>query len=320
MLMQLATATDLGIKETQFTIDGKPVFLLGMSYYGGLGAPDEFVRRDLDDLQRFGFNWIRVWATWPAFEQNLAVIDAVNGQRRQPFFDRLQSLLEECDRRGLIVDVTLARGDTAGGTRLETFVQHANFVLTLVTALQSRRNWYLDLSNERNIRDKRFTSIDELAKLRAEVKRVDPRRLVTASQGSDIARSELRAYLETAQVDFVAPHRPRDATSPAHTDENARLLLGWMREFGRTVPIHYQEPFRRGYGSWEPKANDYLRDLRGAIAGGAAGWCFHNGSERKAPDEKPRRSFDLRERRLFDQLDNEERNAITQLRSIVATQ
>jgi hypothetical protein len=82
------------------------------------------------------------------------------------------------------------------------------------------------------------------------------------------------------------------------------------------VPIHYQEPLRRGYGSWEPKAADYLRDLRGAIAGGAAGWCFHNGSERRAPDEKPRRSFDLRERRLFDQLDDEEREALRQLRSV----
>jgi len=44
----------------------------------------------------------------------------------------------------------------------------------------------------------------------------------------------------------------------------------------------------------------------GAGAGGAAGWCFHNGDERSAKDGQPRRSFDLREKRLFEQLDEEE--------------
>ena len=34
---------------------------------------------------------------------------------------------------------------------------------------------------------------------------------------------------------------------------------------------------------------------------GAAGWCFHNGDERAAKDGRPRRSFDLREKRLFEE-------------------
>jgi hypothetical protein len=87
-----------------------------------------------------------------------------------------------------------------------------------------------------------------------------------------------------------------------------------MKDLGRVVPVHYQEPLRRGYEKWNPRAEDFVTDLRGAMAGGAAGWCFHNGSERGAQDAKPRRSFDLRERRLFDQLDQEERNAIELLR------
>ena len=32
--------TVLGIADTQFTINGQPTFLLGISYYGGLGAPE----------------------------------------------------------------------------------------------------------------------------------------------------------------------------------------------------------------------------------------------------------------------------------------
>src|SRR4051794_31492161 len=63
--------TVLGIQGTRFTLDGEPTFLLGISYYAALGAPEEFIRRDLDDLQRHGFNWLRVFATWGAFGQDI---------------------------------------------------------------------------------------------------------------------------------------------------------------------------------------------------------------------------------------------------------
>jgi hypothetical protein len=310
-----AAATELGIEGTRFTIDDKPTFLLGASYYAGLGAKKEFVRRDLDELQRFGFNWIRVWATWSAFQTDLSAVNASDGNVRQPFFDRLEWLIAECDRRHMIVDVTLSRGDGTGATRVETQEQHRAVVNTLVTALKSHRNWYLDLSNERNIRDKRFTSFDDLARLQAELKQRDPRRLVTASHGGDISREDLARYLTTAHVDFVAPHRPRDADSAAHTAETTRQLFAWMKELGRVVPVHYQEPFRRGYGTWEPQADDFVKDARAAFEGGAAGWCLHNGSERNGPEERPRRSFDLRERRLFDQLDDHEKAAVEHLRN-----
>ena len=48
----------------------------------------------------------------------------------------------------------------------------------------------------------------------------------------------------------------------------------------------------------------------GAVAGGAAGWCFHNGAQRTTPDNRPRRSFDMRQQRLFDQLDDVENNVV----------
>src|SRR5262245_14278214 len=57
-------ATRLGIKATAFTLNGKPAFLFGISYYGALGAPEGTIQRDLADARKHGFNWIRVWATW----------------------------------------------------------------------------------------------------------------------------------------------------------------------------------------------------------------------------------------------------------------
>lgn len=299
-------STVLGIEGTQFTLNGKPTFLLGISYYGALGAPTESVRRDLDDLQRHGFNWLRVWATWGAFDHDVSAVDA-DGRRREPFFDRLKWLVAECDRRGLVVDVTLARDDE----RLCYFEAHQQAVEVLVQHLRPYRNGYLDLANEHDVDDDRYTSAGELKKLQQLVRRLDPARLVTASFGGhDLRERDIRESLSTIGVDFLAPHRPRNAASPSQTDEHTRACLEWMNELGRVVPVHYQEPFRRGYTGWEPAADDFVLDLRAALASGAAGWCFHNGGQRTSPDKQPRRSFDMRRQRLFDQLDAEERKVV----------
>lgn len=302
LLTKISFATELGVKGTQFTINGKLTFLLGISYYGALGAPKEFILRDLDDIQRYGFNWLRVWATWSAFGKDVSAVDA-EGNPREPFLSKLCWLVTECDKRGLIVDITLSRGK-----HLQTLNAHLRAVRTLVNALKEFRNWYLDLANESNIRDDRFVSVSELKALRDEVKRLDPKRLVTASFAGDMSREDLREYLLTIQVDFLAIHRPRHANSPRETGEWTRRYLRWMEEFGRVVPVHYQEPFRRGYTKgWEPIAKDFWTDLTEAYKSGAAGWCFHNGDQRhNLPNRTPRRSFDMSERRLFEQLDEEE--------------
>lgn len=302
-------ALTLGTHDGHFTLDGKPVFLCGISYYAGLGAPDAFVRRDLADMRRFGINWIRVWPTWNAFGADVSAVDAA-GNARQPYLGRLQHLVAECNRAGIVVDVTLSRGPM-----LPTLDAHRRAVRTLASALRRYRNWYLDLANERDIRDARYVSIDELKTLAGEARAVDPEVLVTASGGFDA--EELKRLLLDVGVDFVCPHLPRERSAPAATEATTRLYRKWMDQIGRRVPIHYQEPFRRGYGDWQPSAADYWADLRGAMAGGAAGWCFHNGSQRGSPGELPRRSFDLRERRLFDQLDEEERKALAGLPAVL---
>lgn len=307
--------TQIGIQGTQFTLNGKPTFLYGISLYGALGEPDHLLQLDLDEIQKLGFNWIRVWATWAAFGNNVAAVEA-DGSPREPYLTKLNNLVAECDRRGLVVDVTLSRGNgVTGAPKLQTHTSHRRAVETLVTALKPRRNWYLDLSNERNIHDQRHTSIEELASLRALVRQLDPPRLVTASHAGDITKAELRDYVQTVHVDFLSPHRPRDATSAAQTAVKTQDYLQATKALAHPAPVHYQEPFRRGFGKWNPKADDFVTDLHGALAGGAAGWCFHNGDARDAGDGMPRRSFDLTGRRLFDQLDEEEMKALELLRA-----
>ncbi|MCW3054526.1 MAG: hypothetical protein JWN14_3696 [Chthonomonadales bacterium] len=313
LMIRPVAATELGIEGSHFLLNGKPTFLYGISYYAGLGAPDAFVRHDLDDIKRAGFNWIRVWENWDAFGRDLSAVAAQTGQPRKPFFDQLKRLIAECDRRGIVVDLTLSRGNGLLTARLENQEGHRRVVAALLKALKRYHNWYLDLANERNIYDTRYCSFEDLRQLREDVKRLDAARLVTASQGGDIGREDLQNYLQKAQVDFITPHRPRAADSAQQTEATTRRLLEWMAEFGRVVPVHYQEPFRRGYTDWQPKAEDFVADMHAAKAGGAAGWCLHNGSEKQGSENRPRRSFDMHTQRLFDQLDPEERKAIEQM-------
>lgn len=309
--------TVLGIDGSRFTVNGQPTFLLGVSDYGALGASEQFVHQDLNDLRRHDFNWLRVWATWNHFDHDVSVVD-VHGAARPPFLEKLQQLVAECDRRGLIVDVTLARGSAEAGGCVATFTAHQRGVETIVNALKAHRNWYLDLANERDVRDARYVPSAEVKTLRDLVRRLDPQRIVTASFGGhDLSERDVRDALVTAELDFLSPHRPRSPGSPGQTAEKTRGCLALMQRIGRVVPVHHQEPFRRGYTGWEPTAEDFLTDLRGAVEGGAAGWCLHNGSQRDAPDQEPRRSFDLRRIRLFDQLDADERKVVNEAAAVV---
>jgi hypothetical protein len=216
----------------------------------------------------------------------------------------------------MVVDVTLTRGKEVG--QLPDFDAHLRVVIVLVEILRPYRNWYLDLANECDVHDARYVGAGELRHLRDRVHQLDPQRLVTASFGGhDLSADDVRESLLTIGLDFLSPHRPRTAESPGQTETKTRESLALMKAIGRVVPVHYQEPFRRGYEQWEPVAADFLADLRGAAAGGAAGWCFHNGTQRDAPDQQPRRSFDLRNRRLFDQLDDEERKVVAEAAKVL---
>jgi hypothetical protein len=304
--------TILGVADGHFTINNRPTFLLGFSYFAVLGAPDDFIRQDLNAFQLRGFNCLRVFATWNVFGTDFSAVDS-SGKKRTPFFDALERLVQLCDRRGIVVDITLARGKGV----LPNFNSHKLAVATLVNELRKNRNWYLDLSNEHDVQDDRFVSNDELRELRAEIRRLDANRLVTASFGGhDLGIDEIRTAVSTVGLDFICPHRPRNVESPGQTLAKTTNCIAILKQISSPAPLNYQEPFRRDYGDWQPGAEDFLADLRGAINGGAAGWCFHNGAARDADGKGVRRCFDLRPKRLFDQLDTEERKFLDEVAKV----
>src|SRR5436190_14924915 len=54
-----ADAQTLTIQGDRFAIDGTPTFLLFMSYFGAMGAPN--VAADFHFLHAAGFNGVRIW-------------------------------------------------------------------------------------------------------------------------------------------------------------------------------------------------------------------------------------------------------------------
>lgn len=301
--------TRLGIAGTSFTINDKKTFLYGISYYSALGASYSSIKKDLADIKKYRFNWIRVWVNWVGADTDISAVDD-NGNAVPVYMDKLKWLVDQCDRRGIIVDVTLAHGNNKEGRSLKTLEAHEQAVRSVISALGTYSNWYMDLANEHDVGDARFVSFNDLQVLRELCRKLDPNLPVTASAGGDISHDDLKRYLQSVKVDFIAPHRPRTPSSAKQTENKTRDYIEWMKALGKPVPIHYQEPFRRGYTDWQPQVNDYITDLFGAMSAGAAGWCFHNGDQRGGKNNQPARSFDMHQQRLFDQLDSEELAAI----------
>ena len=119
----------LGISGSSFTLDGQPTFLLGNSYYGALGIEDpERVEKDMEELSKYGFNWIRVWATWDFDDFDVSAV-APDGAIRQPYMERLENLCRKAGQRGMVVDVTVTRGKSPRFP--STFREHTAVMTTL---------------------------------------------------------------------------------------------------------------------------------------------------------------------------------------------
>ncbi|UCD27319.1 MAG: hypothetical protein JSV03_09305 [Planctomycetota bacterium] len=315
---ETATGVTLGISPDGrfFTIDGVPTFLHGISYYGNQYiTTGSFRTQDLDDMLVDGFNWLRVWAYWAWPWYTGPNVSALNkdGTVREPYMTRLKTLIAECDARGIIVDCVMLRDTYNEWHSPDTLARHLTAAQTLATELLPYRNVYFDLGNERDNRGC-LVPFDEMPQLINAVKTIDPDRLCTFSQGGMIdSQSVLNDYINVGMVDFFAVHMCRTSECPSLTYGEVQKYIGWMANLGTRVPIHLQEPFRRGNrAAWNPVQEDYYRDETGGKVAEAAGWCFHNGgNDAYSADGRPYRSFNMSdpEGRLYDQLDSVELSA-----------
>jgi len=316
-----AYAVTLGISPDGrfFTLDGVPTYLNGVSYYGAQTITTASYRTsDLDDMVADGFNWIRVWGYWTnaVTSEDVSVL-TYDGYSRSTYMNRLKTLITECNNRGIIVDVSLNRDAYGTWVGARTQAQHLKAVQTLATELLSYRNVYIDISNERDVGDGRYVSLSECGALINAIKAIDPTRLCTASS-TPTSQSQLSDFKNTAKMDFISPHLCRDSSCPAATLGTVNNYSSWMDNLGWRIPIHLQEPFRRGYStSFNPLEDDFLRDCSGGKLAGAAGWCLHNGDNF---DAAPYRSFtmDNARGRLYAQWESAETNVTNQVSALIA--
>ncbi len=308
-----AYAVTLGITADgkYFTIDGNPTYLLGVSYYGAqtISTPS-WVTQDLDDMVARGFNWIRVWSTWDASDTGAGDCSALTsaGVVREPYMTRLKTLITECNNRGMIVDVSMCR-NWGGPTNLS---EHLAYAQTLATQLASFPNIYFDIANECDVMDARYVSPSEITQIVARCKQYKPGVLCTASQTPTSASALYNMYIATG-CDFIAPHLCRDQGCASQTYGTVTNLITWMNQYSRRMPVQLQEPFRRGYTTYNPVLSDFLTDCAGGKDAQGAGWCFHNGAG--PGDTRPYRCFDMKngEGRLFAQIDSEEWKVVNQV-------
>lgn len=327
----MSLVLEMDQSKERFLLNGRPAFLLGASYYGALAVEADDWEADFAELLQRKFNWVRVWCTWGAYGNDVAAVDA-RGNPRPPYMARLLDLCALADRMGLVVDVTLQRGisqeqkDASGDLRgfsghpwvaspVTTHRDHVQAVKTVTEALRPFRNVYIDVANERDHPRQAPIDLRESIELISAVRHVDPARLVTISDC--LSRRTFEDFAATG-MDFFSPHLPRDPQAPARTLEETRQIRRTFASLGRPMPVHYQEPFRRDFTPWQPFAEDFLTDLEGAVRGGAAGWCFHNGYNNHEPLQgRPRRSFDLRDGRLFQQIDSVELDVLNRAALVV---
>ena len=230
------------------------------------------------------------------------------GTVREPYMTRLKAMIGECDKRGIAVDCTLNR-EAKSPTVPSNITQHLACVRTLATELRGFRNVYIDVANERDIRDIRFVSLAECGQLIEAIKEMDARRFCTAS-GLPHSQSDMNDFRKVGKLDFLTTHLPRRTGCPARTIETVSQYVAWMTALGFRIPVHLQEPFRLGFGTWQPTEDDFYRDASGGKVAEAAGWCLHNGNngilrgQRSAP-RRPYRSFLMSdaEGRLYAQYD-----------------
>lgn len=308
-----AAAVTLGISKDgkYFTIDGAPKYLNGISYYAGCSVSDpSWVTQDLDDMAAAGLNWIRIWTHWDA-GGNFCVTTPT-GEVREPQMSRLKTIISECNKRGMIVDVTMHRGKSPVPSNQ---VEHLACARTLATELLPYRNAYIDIGNERDVHDARYVSFEDMGELISTIKAIDPKRLCTAS-GVPGDQDSLNKYLSIGHCDFICPHLCREKECPAQTKDTVKSFIDWMSKLGKRVPIHLQEPFRRDYASYQPTQDDFYRDDSGGKIADAAGWCFHNGSAR---GKSLFRSFKMTDEcgRLFAQLDAVEKDMLKNIDDVI---
>jgi len=304
--------TEFGLSADHFSVNGKPTFLLGVSYFDAL----DWHLSDLDALHSHRFNLIRVFLDWHTHEGNGAesVFDQHGNFVRG---DTIHALVRAAAARGIIVDVTILHAYS--DAHLVTSATRQNAIRTAIEGLAGEPNVFFDLINEHeenSLGPPDWSASHQTVQTMMQVaRRANPNAVLFVSCTTNhMFFSDRSLQINSTNIDeelsaglqVLAPHFERNDLWYDQTGERVTALKSYLSSIGRPfVPIYLQEENRRGFVNFPP-AYQFIQAARQARDAGAAGWIFHSAA-----------GFDLRDHTFVEALDAEEQIALEQLANAV---
>ena len=302
----------LAASGDQFTLDGKPQFLLMLSYFDGLRTMEKAPGRVVSDLayikDKVRAHGIRVLANWCDYRETATPICSLaadtliqaDGSLRPASLEALGALLEAAAGRGLVIDLTLTkdgiRHPVTGDNDAAQFAAYRDAIKKLVghASIRPYRNVLIDVQNELLCHSD--LSVDQALEIRQAIHDIDPARLVTVggvcweapapdSGPAKIGRLAGRRAEFAGKPGFsvVALHNDRDP--PGETAWSDHLIVE-AREIKRgltpaRVPIYFQEPPAFTFPRFARDNDDgdlerWRQAIRNAKAAGVAAFTLHS--------------------------------------------
>jgi hypothetical protein len=303
----------LGIAGPHFTIDGTPQFLVLVSYFDALRAPDAVLESDFAWLRRHGIDGVRIFPNWWRCEAAKCgghpgedTLMAADGALRPATLARLKAVLATAGRHGLVVDVSFARETVRDAAGAELAAQaYADALVAAVEAIGPAPHVMIDLQNE-VYQNRLFAeaAAEDAPRVAALAQRLDAAdRIVFVSSNSP----EVERYVYAGpSIDVIAVHDARVANWHDRTLPVVRELVALGARRG-VKPVYLQEPQAWQDERAADRVERFLDAAGRARRAGAAAWLFHT-----------RSGFILRDgRSLQAQTSAGERRVIEQLRARV---
>jgi hypothetical protein len=320
----------LGVDGPAFTIDGAKRFLVFVSDFDALDAPDidsdfNFLASRVDGVRVFA-NWWDFGDKDPCrlrFSPRTLIGVASDGSAivRPDRLARLRTVLDAARARHLLVDLTFAaepveglsrlRADDAGrvcppstGTNHVRWDVYADGVARVAAALSGPAYAHVlfDLQNEAGHSMNGATDGD-IAMIVERVHAADAKRLLSVSMFDPNAdrQAQLVARLKLACLNFH--DWPRGKGWGARTAIQVEKFRAALTRAHADVPIYAGEPDREAYGRG---IVEFRESLLGARQAGAGAWTLHT-----------RAAHDLAGRSLVEALDPETRHVLDSLNGIL---
>lgn len=242
----------IGIKDTRFTLDGKPFEFFGVSFFNALYNPafNESENDQLRWLQKFtntGITVLRIWAEW---NSTMGFVDAADscilynrdGSLKPLYLTRLKNLLRTTASLDMVVEIALFSAESKDIKLSDAAADKA--VENITKALKPYRNIMFQIWNELDYRTLDYFKI---------IKTYDPARLVSNSPGGGGTLGNDR---ENAVLDYLSPHTSRHGR---HWEEASEEIKGLITKFKK--PVVDDEPARNGTRKFGgPKDGSYPFD------------------------------------------------------------